>query len=593
MSKPGVVHETFGLKAPSDVNPEQRTAVDRHDHHDAEDSNDHLALIYEDHDDQFAAVVPFIRQGLKRGERCLYVADDNTPTEILNELRASDIDVDTAVESGDLVIWAAEETYLKTGSFDRDAMLDFWEESLVEARDNQGYTGVRAAAEMTWALDSETGLDQLARYEAMLNSLYSGDDYVVLCQYNRNRFPVDVLSDVIYTHPVIVYDETTCRNTQYCPPDEFLSSHQPSLEIGQMISRLLGHGTREDEPPTNISDGGRAVSRILPLIADQGNRRVVSEWLDSQYDVIPIEEAARALREGTVDLCMLDAANFDQHRDVLIDAKTAQEPCILPYLLFREEDRAIVDSDAQQYIDDVIVTPTTKQELEWRLNSLLRLREKSLQLNQTNEQLEYLVGAAAHDLRNPLQIAQGYVKQLDESDPVVHITNALNRMSHLVENLLSVQRTQQDVTDEDLESVLFTSLVEECWEVIPTEDANITVVDAEAVEIQAVPNLVKQLMENLLSNAIEHGGDDVMIRVGTLTDPDGFYVADDGPGIPVENRLPVFEEGFSTSEGNGLGLAIVKRVCDMHEWQVRIGESASGGAKFEISNVEINGGKDE
>jgi signal transduction histidine kinase len=83
---------------------------------------------------------------------------------------------------------------------------------------------------------------------------------------------------------------------------------------------------------------------------------------------------------------------------------------------------------------------------------------------------------------------------------------------------------------------------------------------------------------------------DVTVRVGTLSDDEGFYVADDGPGIPAEEREAVFDAGYSTAEGGvGFGLAIVERVADAHGWEVRVTEGSDGGARFEVSSVAVVG----
>jgi len=202
--------------------------------------SDHFALIYEDQVEQFETVVPFVREGLERGERCVYVADDNAVDEVVDALRAGGVDVDAAMESGALSIHTEAETYRRTGEFDRDAMLSFWEETLAEATDD-GFTGIRAAAEMTWALDADgTGLDDLCEYEELLNPLYDGEDYAVLCQYNRQRFPAEVLHDVLSTHPFLVYDDTTvCRNFYYVPPEEYFGPDQPSRDLDRKLATLV------------------------------------------------------------------------------------------------------------------------------------------------------------------------------------------------------------------------------------------------------------------------------------------------------------------------------------------------------------------
>jgi len=97
---------------------------------------------------------------------------------------------------------------------------------------------------------------------------------------------------------------------------------------------------------------------------------------------------------------------------------------------------------------------------------------------------------------------------------------------------------------------------------------------------------MQQLLENLLRNAVEHGGDTVTITVGGLND--GFYFEDDGPGIPENERNNVFETGYSTAKGGtGFGLSIVKQIATAHGWEICVTEGSEGGARFEIRGVGI------
>ncbi|WP_263785334.1 sensor histidine kinase [Salinibacter grassmerensis] len=92
------------------------------------------------------------------------------------------------------------------------------------------------------------------------------------------------------------------------------------------------------------------------------------------------------------------------------------------------------------------------------------------------------------------------------------------------------------------------------------------------------------MIENLVRNAVEHGGDTVTIGKRA----DGFYIADNGPGIPADERSEVFETGYSTRDaGTGLGLNIVHEVVKGHDWIVRVDESAKGGARLNVGGVEF------
>lgn len=98
---------------------------------------------------------------------------------------------------------------------------------------------------------------------------------------------------------------------------------------------------------------------------------------------------------------------------------------------------------------------------------------------------------------------------------------------------------------------------------------------------------LQQLLENLISNAIEHSGDDVTVTVGELDD--GFYVEDNGVGIPETGRESVFEPGYSTTQdGTGFGLHIVDQVVEAHGWDIQVTTGPQGGARFEITNVEYS-----
>ena len=123
------------------------------------------------------------------------------------------------------------------------------------------------------------------------------------------------------------------------------------------------------------------------------------------------------------------------------------------------------------------------------------------------------------------------------------------------------------------------------WEATGSEDATLRVAEGD-VTVHGDPVSTQQLFENLLRNAVEHGGETVTVEVGALAD--GFYLEDDGPGIPAEEREQVFDSGYTTSDdGTGFGLRIVGEIVDAHGWAVTVTESEAGGARFEITGVRV------
>ncbi|MDT3437225.1 ATP-binding protein [Haloarcula sp. 1CSR25-25] len=207
------------------------------------------------------------------------------------------------------------------------------------------------------------------------------------------------------------------------------------------------------------------------------------------------------------------------------------------------------------------------------------------ELERQNERLEQFASMVSHDLRNPLNVAQGRVEYLrgeDDSEHLAATGRALDRMEGLIEDVLALARQGQPIAERD--RVTLSVVAKEAWAVVESDTATLTV-DSDWTFI-ADSTRLQQLFENLFRNAIEHGGADVVIRVGALDNGAGFYIADDGVGIPVQDRERVLESGYSTaSDGTGLGLSIVSEIAAAHDWQIDVTGSDEGGARFEFSGV--------
>ncbi|MBK5226734.1 MAG: MEDS domain-containing protein, partial [Thermoleophilia bacterium] len=204
------------------------------------DVHDHLCLIYESREEQLAAVIPFMRIGLERGERCIYIADDNTVEEVLDAMRAAGIEVEDATRSGALSVITKRDFYLKEGRFDPDWMIDFIKEATAAAKAD-GYSALRVTGEMTWMLGGDPGSERLIEYEAKLNYFIPEYDCLAICQYNRSRFDPEIIVSVIRTHPLVIYGTTICKNFYYVPPDEFLEAENQRgfVETERLLASLV------------------------------------------------------------------------------------------------------------------------------------------------------------------------------------------------------------------------------------------------------------------------------------------------------------------------------------------------------------------
>ena len=245
-------------------------------------------------------------------------------------------------------------------------------------------------------------------------------------------------------------------------------------------------------------------------------------------------------------------------------------------------------------------------------------KRRERELDRQNERLEEFAGILSHDLRNPLNVAKSrldlYRRRGDESQ-LDEVEEMHDRIEAIVDEVLTFAREGSHI--DELEWVTGVDQAEAAWGSVDTADATLRTDWAYAVRGDA--DRLARLFENCFRNAVEHGstspasqaqqdadgassvepsgadapddavehgGADVTVRVGTLeeTDP-GFYVADDGAGIPEDVREEVFERGVSGGDGTGFGLAIVAEIAEAHGWEVTATDSDEGGARFEFRGV--------
>lgn len=236
-------------------------------------------------------------------------------------------------------------------------------------------------------------------------------------------------------------------------------------------------------------------------------------------------------------------------------------------------------------------------------------------------EVDRIASVISHDLRNPLEVANIHLHAARETGETEHfdqVRQSHDRMERIIRDVLTLARGAHvlDVTaDIDIGDV-----ARDAWATVETESASLTVA-ADLPATDADPDRLQRLFENLFRNAVEHGStsarssstredavehgstggrpgadnavesgdevtppeDSVGVRVGRADD--GFFVADDGVGIPPGERERVFDPGYSTNEtgdGTGLGLTIVERIAEAHDWTVSLATGAAGGARFEF-----------
>ncbi|MBV0923011.1 PAS domain S-box protein [Halomicroarcula limicola] len=337
-----------------------------------------------------------------------------------------------------------------------------------------------------------------------------------------------------------------------------LSGFHESSEDGRrltLVAQTDGHGSTFESSHAYERDSDDPVDSVVWEAFDRGTPYYVDDCAEH-------ERLAGNTPAGSVIICPI--------ADHGVFVVSAAEPNA-----FDETDHTLAD----------ILASTFTAALQ-RVDRESLLRERERELTRQNERLAEFANVVSHDLRNPLSVLEGSLELAEETGDPEHFERsrqALSRMEQLIDDVLALARQGGDV--DELDAVEVETIAEACWRNVATGEASLRV--ERGGSIRASESRFKQLVENLFRNSVEHSDRPVTVTVGVLDGGRGFYVEDDGDGIPPAERERVFESGYSNaSGGTGFGLAIVQRIVAAHGWEIAIEESDAGGARFEVTGVE-------
>jgi PAS domain S-box-containing protein len=367
-----------------------------------------------------------------------------------------------------------------------------------------------------------------------------------------------------------------------------------------LLHEITSQKQREEELRKREQEIGRAheqLRQIIDLVPDPlfvknlDDEVLLSNEANAELHGMTPEEL-EGQREFDIEPDVENIENFDKYRQrekAVIEtgkAMTFEEELLnsdgetrvfkITRIPFKTSD---TDEDAVLgYARDVTDLKEYEQELE----------ETQRTLEQSNEKLEQFAGIVSHDLRNPLNVIKTRMKLLHPDAPDEHVEPVLrnvDRMESMIEDLLTLSRAGESVDEPD--SISLATVVTDSWAAVSSEDIELEVDIPAGFEVEADGNRLRHVFENLFRNAKEHNEPPVTVRVGTLSGEtgsvSGFFIADDGAGIPESDREEVFEHGYTTNtDGTGFGLSIVKEIVEAHGWTISLTESDAGGIRFEV-----------
>ena len=206
---------------------------------------DHACSFYQTAAEQMAVVVPFVKEGLARGEGCVYIADDRTVEEVTEALLTAGADVGREQKCGAL-LFSCKWDWRNSGEFDID-MMAAGVKTLVDQALAPGLPGLWVAVEMTWTLEPDIDPRTLAQWESHWNELIAGMPVVLLCQYNRQRITPAAIRWELRTHPLVICNDQVYPNLYYEPPDLFLDPEAYEQRVEWMLAQLQRVRLAEEE----------------------------------------------------------------------------------------------------------------------------------------------------------------------------------------------------------------------------------------------------------------------------------------------------------------------------------------------------------
>jgi DcmR-like sensory protein len=198
----------------------------------------HVCAFFNSREEQNRVLMPFLKEGVDRGEKVLRIMDVHLHDDYLSAYREGGIDVEAAGQNGQLEVQHWDDTYLKDGYFDGERMLRLLEAGLTENREKYGLT--RAVGNMEWALEPAPGVTDIVEYETKLNLILGKYPDPLVCVYDLNRHSASVVMDILRTHPMVIVGGVLQENPLYVPPEEFLEELKQRKE-----QRHSGEGAQQ------------------------------------------------------------------------------------------------------------------------------------------------------------------------------------------------------------------------------------------------------------------------------------------------------------------------------------------------------------
>jgi len=555
----------------------------------------HIGQLFTSKEEIFDVMVPYIRQGLMDNELCLWVYSDNISYyEIKDQISKIVKDVDSYLESGQLLLIPYSMLYLKNGSFNEIGVLRRWYKYIRLALNN-GYNGLRAVADTSWV--DRYYFRAFSRYEHDVNNIITRLPIIVICIYNANELDTFEICQVIKSHSYII------------------TRHEDNIELIRNIELIIKN--------KQLKESYERYFNLIELLPD-------FVFIHDEKRIYYCNESAVKVT-GTKDPCILSQMSMT---DMVPSEYRSDFFRFMKNVLKNNE--YTNDIETRNYLrskficyngeikDVEIITKRYQHQGNCALLSVVRdytpfrkIDELEEDIKKNKEMLEYareydkikteFFANISHEFRTPLNVILSAIKlikkQKDSESHAINMSKYINaiqqncyRLLRLVNNLIDITKIDSNYFEFTPQNYNIVDLIENITMSVAdyAKNKNITIVFDTNVEekiISCDPDQIERVILNLLSNAIKftQDGGNIWVNLLDCGEVIKIIIKDTGIGIPKDKQKNIFDRFQQVDksltkqhEGSGIGLSLVKALVEKHGGEITLNSEPGKGSEFII-----------
>ena len=554
----------------------------------------HMCCIYRDKEEQLSALTSFMSLGIDRNEKCLYVVDERTKEEVIEFFKDRDFDVEEFIEKGQFEFLTKNESYLRNGYFEPDRMIGLLEDYLKKVL-KEGYSGLRLTGEMTWFFSDIPGVERIMDYESKLNEFLPDSKVIALCQYNENKFPADMMINVLHTHPkVLLYDDIH-QNPYFMPPEIF------NAQLRGEVTPEHYEGMKKDIiERTKLKREREESKRKLKRERDRAQKYletadVMMVTIDHEGEVIQANRKASEVlgyeKEEIIGKNWFDNFIPEEDREEL-----------------KEIHKNVGRDEYPEYHENPVLTESGKErDIMWH-NSFLEDEEGQIigtlssgmditEQKETRERKNFLNTLIKQDLSDKTNILTGYLQLLEKTDLTeeqeMYLKRAL-RVSKESDEILRMAKELNVIedtdwtTENDIIKVL-EHIKDDISSLVPKEDFEIYVDSFDdQIKVQSDYSL-KILISQIIKTRIDTSDcSRIKIELDDIGDKIVVSIHDNGEELPKE-IIKLFSGDLYRGNSAGIGGAryyMIREIAEHNNTGIEVADSELGGARFDLSLVK-------